>query len=344
MSSDFPFFFAYHYILPYSIKRYSCLLMKPNCLLLEYISTEALNLLKQHTNVHFATTPSERLEIAITIPIKAIVTRGSGVVNEALIKNCKGLEIIARCGVGLDNINIKVATKNRIKVINAPGSNANTVAEHTFALILSAYRQIPTYANAAKRNNWIQRSQYEGDEIRGKTIGILGLGNIGQRVAYLATAFGLKVQYWNRTHKKVPYKKVDFDELLACSDILSLHLPQIPATNQLINQAAFEKMKPTVLLVNTARGTIIEEGALLNALENKLIGGFTADVLTQEPPIYDHAIFKFPNVLITPHTASLTTTTFNEMCLTTVKNLVAILLGETIEPHFINNYKALLEA
>ena len=314
--------------------------MKPNILLLEYISAEALAILQEHANVQVAETPASGMDIATKMPIDAIVTRGSGVVDAQLIKHCQGLKMIARCGVGLDNVAVATASEFGIKVINAPGSNADTVAEHTLALMLAAKRQIPAYAKVAKANNWMHRSQYGGDEIRGKTLGILGLGNIGKRVAELATAFGMNIQFWNRTPKDSPYQQVTFDRLLATSDIISLHLPQVPATHHLMNATAFQKMKPTALLVNTARGTIIDEVALVAALKNQAIAGFAADVLYREPPVDDHRLFQFSNVLITPHTASLTALTFNEMCVVTVNNLVAFLAGQSIEERFVFNRNA----
>ena len=314
--------------------------MKPNCLLLEYISSEALAILEKHTNVQFAKTPASGMEIATKMPIDAIVTRGSGQVDEQLINHCQGLKMIARCGVGLDNVDISLASKLGIRVINAPGSNAATVAEHTLALLLAAKRQVPTYAKAAKANNWMHRSQYDGDEIRGKTLGILGLGNIGSRVAQLATAFGMTVQYWNRTPKDTPYLQVTFDKLISTSDIISIHLPQVKATHHLVDAIAFQKMKSTAFIINTARGTIIDESALIEALKKQTIAGFAADVLYNEPPINNHALFQFPNVLITPHTASLTALTFNEMCVVTVNNLVDFLAGKDIEERFIFNRAA----
>jgi len=315
--------------------------MNPNILLLEYISKEALEILYRQVNIHEASTLQESLDLAAKMPITAIVTRGSGVVDKQLIKQCKGLKVIARCGVGLDNVDTDSASKEGVMVINAPGSNADTVAEHTLALMLSAQRQIPTYAQIAKNNNWVRRSQYGGDEIRGKTLGIVGLGNIGKKVATLATAFGMSVQYWNRTIRTNPYQQVDFDTLLTTSDIISLHLPKIAATHHLIAESAFQKMKPTVLLVNTARGSIIQESALIQALENRRIAGFAADVLENEPPVENHPLLQFPTVLLTPHTASLTATTFNEMCVITVQNVVDLLVGKAIEERFIFNRAAL---
>ena len=311
--------------------------MKPNSLLLEYISDEALALLQEHTNVQVADTPSSGIDIASKMPIAAIVTRGKGDVNEQLIKACQGLQIIARCGVGLDNVNIEIASRQVVKVVNAPGSNADTVAEHTMTLMLALQRQVYTYAVAAKNNNWADRSQFSGDEIRGKTLGILGLGNIGKKVAYLASAFGMKVQYWNRSAQDVEYTKVDFDTLMETSDILSLHLPAVPDTHQLIDAAALQKMKPTASIINTARGTIIDETALTQALQQHRISGFAADVLATEPPIVDHPLLQLPHVLITPHTASLTATTFNQMCVMTVQNVVDILAGKVIDERYIYN-------
>lgn len=313
--------------------------MKPNSLLLEYISEEALTILQQHTNVQEAASPASAMNIASNMPIKAIVTRGVGKVDEELIKHCQGLEVIARCGVGLDNVDITTASRLGVKVLNAPGSNANTVAEHTLALILALQRQIYSHATAVKSNNWNARLSYTGNEIRGKTLGILGLGNIGKKVAKLATAFGMTIQYWNRSEQEVPYKKVDFDELLASSDIISLHVPSVPETHHLIDADALQKIQPTTLLVNTARGAIIDEAALAHALQIQAIGGFAADVLAQEPPVLDNPLLQLPNTLITPHTASLTATTFNQMCVSTVQNVVDLLAGNAIDERCIFNRK-----
>ncbi len=315
--------------------------MKPNSLLLESISEEALAILQQHTNVQVAASPASGMDIATKMPIKVIVTRGAGKVDEELIQHCKGLAMIARCGVGLDNVAIKTASQLGVKVLNAPGSNANTVAEHTLALILALQRQIYTSATAVKNNNWNARLSYTGNEIRGKTLGILGLGNIGKMVAKLADAFGMTIQYCNRSPQEVPYTKVDFDELLASSDIISLHLPIVPDTRHLINAEALQKMKPTALLINTARGAIIDEAALAQALQNETIGGFAADVLAQEPPALDNPLLQLPNTLITPHTASLTATTFNQMCVSTVQNVVDLLAGKAIDERCVFNRKEL---
>ncbi len=309
---------------------------KKNVLLLETVSEEADRLLRENARVLEASSPFTGGEIAAVEPVNAIITRGKGAVSETLIRQCPRLEVIARCGVGLDNVNVDFATRKGVKVLYAPGSNADTVAEHTLGLMLCLQRNLYQSFIAVKHNQWNFRNTYAGDEIRGKTLGILGMGNIGKKVARLADAFGMKV-----IHCPHPYPARTLDELLKQSDIISLHLPLTPETRNLIDRAALEKMKPSALLINTARGGIIDQAALTEALKNNRIGGFAADVLTTEPPSENDPLPSLPNVLITPHSASLTTRTYNEMCVITVKNTLALLAGEAIEDRFIFNRSAL---
>ncbi len=309
-----------------------------NILLLETITEEALHILAQNAQVLPATTPFSGLEIATQHPIHAIVTRGKGAVNEALINACNQLQVIARCGVGLDNVNVELATQKGIKVVNAPGSNADTVAEHALGLMLMLQRHLYTSIEAVKQNDWNFRNRYQGDEIRGKTLGILGLGNIGSKVAHLAAAFGMHIIYWDIHPKNdVPYTCYPLEDLLEKADIISLHLPLVSATRQLLDANLLHKMKPNSLIVNTSRGEVIDQIALLAALEQNKIGGFAADVLDQEPPAANDPLLQLPNVLITPHSASLTARTYNEMCVITAQNTVNLLTGKTIDEKFIFN-------
>lgn len=312
--------------------------MPLNILLLETITEQALHILTENVQVLFAETPFSGLEIAIQQPIHAIVTRGKGAVNEALINACPHLQVIARCGVGLDNVNVEVATQKGIKVVNAPGSNADTVAEHALGLMLMLQRHLYISVEAVKQNDWNFRNRYQGDEIRGKTLGILGLGNIGSKVAHLAAAFGMNIIYWDVQPKNgVPYTYHSLEDLLGKADIISLHLPLVPATKQLLNANLLHKMKANSLIINTSRGEVIDQIALLEALEQNKIGGFAADVLEQEPPAANDPLLQQPNVLITPHSASLTARTYNEMCVITAQNTIDLLTGKTIDEKFIFN-------
>lgn len=309
-----------------------------NILLLETVTEEALGVLKQNANVFFAETPFSGIPIATQHTIHGIVTRGKGDVSEALISKCPDLQVIARCGVGLDNIDVQFATKQGVKVVNAPGSNADTVAEHALSLMLSLQRQLYTSFSEVKKGNWDFRKQYKGDEIRGKTLGILGFGNIGSKVAKLASAFGMNITYWDVKEKpNSGYTFLSFDEILAQSDIITLHLPLLESTRNLINATAFEKMQPHAYLINTSRGEVIDQSALINALKQQQIAGFGADVLATEPPKTDDPLLQMDNVLITPHSASLTARTYNEMCVITCQNAVDILQGKSIEERYIFN-------
>lgn len=316
--------------------------MKKNILLLETVSEEADQLLRSGANVFMADTPTSGPAIAEQHPIHAIVTRGKGDVSETLISKCPDLEVISRCGVGLDNVNVEAATAAGVKVVNAPGINADTVAEHALALMLSLQRQMYRSIAAVKDNDWAFRTAYTGDEIRGKTLGVLGLGNIGAKVARLASAFGMQVIYWNLEEvTEVDYKFSTLDEVLTKSDIITLHLPLTDHTHHLINEEALAKMKAHALIINTSRGAVIDETALLEALMQRKVGGFAADVLSVEPPADDYALLQLDNVLVTPHSASLTARTYNEMCVLTVRNTLALLAGNEIDGRCVFNAKML---
>ncbi len=304
--------------------------MAHTILLLESVHPHAMKLLEDADDVKVITA-FESASVADSVSenkIDAIITRGKGQVNTELIDSCKDLKIIARCGVGLDNINVEEATRRGIKVVNAPNSNAATIAEHTVALMLILQRNLFNAINTVKQGNWEWRSQYKGDEVNGKTLGIVGYGNIGMKVAAIGAALGLKIIYSNKTKKDVPYTYMSLDDLLEKADIVTLHLPLTDDTKHLINERTLGKMKPTALLINTARGKIIDQKALLNALEKNQLAGFAADVMAEEPPAVDEPLINHPNTIITAHIGSLTHTTYREMCFITVKNTLAILRGE----------------
>jgi len=310
-------------------------------LLLESVSEEADQLLRGRAKVFDASSPFTGEEVARNHAIHAIVTRGKGDVSRTLIEQCPDLEVIARCGVGLDNVALDFATRRGIRVINAPGSNADTVAEHALALMLMLQRQLYPSISAVKNDEWNFRNAYHGDEIRGKTLGILGMGNIGKKVAKLASVFGMKIIYWDALPQSLPYAALPLDKVLQQADLISLHLPLTNDTRNLINREALANMQNHALLINTARGEIIDQEALIEALRQGQLGGFAADVLATEPPAADDPLPAMPNVLITPHSASLTARTYNEMCVVTVRNTLDLLQGKEIEERYVFNRKAL---
>jgi D-3-phosphoglycerate dehydrogenase len=305
--------------------------MQKNVLLLETIADEAFKLLIEAKNIQIFTAYDEKplSEILAENSIDAVITRGKGQVNRELMDACPKLQVAARCGVGLDNIDVKEATNRKIKVINAPGSNAATVAEHCISLMLMLQRNLYHAIREVKAGNWAWRNQFDGDEIGGKTLGILGLGNIGKKVANIANAFGMKVVYYNRSEVGIPYERLSFEDVLRQSDIISIHLPLVVETKELIDEKAFSLMKPNALLINTARGAIVKQEALLNALNSKKIAGYGADIPMATPPDAHDPLMTHQNTLITPHIGSLTATTYTNMCISTVQNVLFILEGKT---------------
>lgn len=303
--------------------------MKPVILLLETVAEEAMKILLDTEEFDTVLALDEKsLQEAIgNGNISAIITRGKGQVRAELMDQLPQLQIIARCGVGLDNIDVEEATRRKIKVVNAPNSNANTIAEHTIALMLNLQRNLYSAFTMVKEGRWNDRGTYAGDELNGKTLGILGMGNIGKKVARIADALGMQVCYWSAEKEDVPYPILSFEEVLKNSDVLSLHLPLTPQTSNLINAEAIGKIKKGALLINTARGPIIDQKALNDALESGKLGGFAADVLTEEPPSQNEPLIFHPNTLITAHVGSLTKSTYTQMCVMTVNNTLSILKG-----------------
>lgn len=317
---------------------------KKSVLLLETIAEEALLILEENAQV-FTGYDAESLNTVLAHEeIHAIITRGKGQINKALMDACPKLEVAARCGVGLDNVDVTGATARNVKVINAPGSNASTIAEHTLSLMLMLMRNMYTSVAEVKQDNWNWRNKYSGDELNGKTLGILGMGNIGKRVARLGAAFGMDVIYWSRSLQVVPYSYMDMDEVLRQADVLSLHLPYTQETGTLISAAQLALMKPGAQLINTARGQLIDHEALEAALCSGQLSGFAADVLPEEPPIKGFPIVQHPNALITPHSGSLTASTFRAMCVQTVQNLIAVLGNNEPDPLSIFNRRELQQS
>jgi len=315
--------------------------MKKNILLLETVAEEANQLLLDAEDIVVHTAFSGLPSAEILSSIDAVITRGLGQVNQQLLDACTQLQVAARCGVGLDNVDVASATQRKIKVVNAPGSNAATVAEHAIALMLMLQRNLFQALNDVKSGNWAARSTFKSDEVGEKTLGILGLGNIGLRVAKIAEALGMRIIYWSQSPKNVPYQHVTKDELLANSDIISIHVPLTAETENLINAEALSKVKPSCILINTARGQIVDKAALVAALNTGKLAGYGADVPTSPPPAADDPLIAHPKALITAHVSSLTATTYRNMCVSTVSNVLAILRGQTPQPGCVFNLKNL---
>jgi D-3-phosphoglycerate dehydrogenase len=235
----------------------------------------------------------------------ALVVRSRTKVTMDVIKLGKRLKAIGRVGVGLDNINLQAATTNSIAVFNSPEASAEAVAELTIGLMLSLARNIPFADNSMKERKWMKK-QMTGWLLEGKTLGLLGLGNIGLRIAFIAKALGMNILVTKRTPPEdklladLSGKYVPLSELLMRSDIVSIHIPLNEQTRHLISDKEFAIMKDGAYLINTARGAIVDETALYKALQTGKLGGAALDVYETEPPS-NSLITPLTNVICTPH-------------------------------------------
>jgi len=228
-------------------------------------------------------------------------------VDRSLLSTAKKLKLV-QTGAGFDNVDIDACTELGIWVANAAGVNAQAVSEHVMALILSHYKNIPFLDSFMKNRMDENQLDYNGSELKGKTIGIIGLGTVGKKVAEFCKVFDMNVLAYARNaveHSDGFVKMTDFDNLVSVSDIVSVHLSLNEQTKQLINKAVFRKMKKTALLINTARGGIVNERDLIDALKNGDISGACLDVFQSEPLPIDSELRNLSNVILTPHTAGM---------------------------------------
>jgi D-3-phosphoglycerate dehydrogenase len=240
----------------------------------------------------------------------ALLVRSATKVTKDVLDAAPKLKIIARAGAGVDNIDLESASAHGVIVTNAPGGNSISVAEHAMALMLTLARSVSVAAAAMKEQRWEKKS-LTGAELRGKTLGVVGFGRIGQAVAHRARAFGMKILAHDpylaeQVGTEFDAELVDLDRLCAESDYITLHSPVNAATTKLFNAERFAKCKRGVRIINTARGELIDDQALLAALESGHIGGAGLDVFVKEPPV-DWSLISHPRVVATPHIAASTT-------------------------------------
>ncbi|MBI5619457.1 hydroxyacid dehydrogenase [Candidatus Gottesmanbacteria bacterium] len=232
----------------------------------------------------------------------ALIVRSRTKVTLDVITVGKKLKVIGRAGSGLDNIDVAAAKSAGITVVNAPGANATSVAEHTMAVILNLFRNLIPVATALKAGRW-EKKTYQVTELAGKTIGIVGFGHVGSLVAQLAAGFGMKILVTTRSQKSVPGALVPLEQLLRESDVITLHVPKSSETQSLIGKKELALMKKTSYLVNCSRGGVVDEEALVAALTNRQIAGAALDVFATEPLPADSPLLSLPNVILTPHVA-----------------------------------------
>ncbi|MFH1563083.1 MAG: phosphoglycerate dehydrogenase [Nitrospirota bacterium] len=234
-----------------------------------------------------------------------IIVRSETKVTKEVIEAGKKLQVIGRAGVGVDNIDVPAATKKGIIVMNAPGGNTVSTAEHTFAMILALARNIPQADKSMKSKEW-ERKKFMGVELCGKTLGVVGLGRIGSYVSGLGLAFNMKVLAYDpfisqEKAKRIGVELAELDELYRRSDYITLHVPKSDETKEMISKETIAKMKDGVRIINCARGGLVDEQALAEALKSGKVAGAALDVYEKEPPSMDNPLFELTNCVTVPH-------------------------------------------
>ena len=233
-----------------------------------------------------------------------ILIRSATKLTSDILENCSNLKVIGRAGVGVDNVDLDVATKNKILVMNTPLGNLEATAELTVGLMFSLYRHIHLANSSTHEGKW-EKSKFMGTELKGKTLGIVGFGNIGQRVAEICNVIGMRILTNSNSAsgdvlKSLSAKKVSTEELLSSSDVLSLHTKLNEQTSNMLNKETIATMKKSSVIINCARGGLINESDLKDALNNDVIAGAAIDVYETEPAT-ENVMFGAKNLLLTPH-------------------------------------------
>ncbi len=277
---------------------------KPVVLIAEELSPATIEALGPDFEIRHCNGADRDELLAAIAEADAVLVRSATKIDVQALEAAKRLTVVARAGVGLDNVDVKAATQHGVMVVNAPTSNIVSAAELAVALMLAAARNVAPASQALKQGEW-KRSRYTGIELYEKTVGIVGLGRIGVLVAQRLSAFGMKVISYDPYVQagraaQMGVRLVTLDELLAESDFMSVHLPKTPETVGLIGEDQLAKVKSNLVLVNAARGGIVDEQALYNALKEGRVAAAGLDVFAQEPCV-DSPLFELENVVATPH-------------------------------------------
>lgn len=301
------------------MKNSSCILVTGSDL-----ASEALEMLANYQIVFAGSAPTEEVIIALCEkhqPLAIIVRYGK--ISARIMDASPALRVISKHGSGIDVIDQAAAAKRQIRVCSAPGANAAAVAEHTWAMILACAKSVRRLDHRLKQGHW-DKATHKSVELEGRILGLIGLGAIGQRVAAIGRAIGMQVIAYDPWAKTFPEecKSVGFNQLLQCADVISLHCPLTDQNRQMINHEALSLCKPGTILVNTARGGLIDENALVQALQDGTISSAALDSFTTEPLTAPHRWQQMDNVLVSPHIAGVSDASYIKMATVAAKNVL----------------------
>ncbi|MEV7232110.1 hydroxyacid dehydrogenase [Polymorphospora sp. NPDC051019] len=306
--------------------------MRPVVLLSEPIHPDGHRLLEQRATVTLAASvdPASLLEHAEQVD--AVILRARGRLDRAFFRRAPRLKVVGRYGVGVDNVDLDAAAEHGVTVVNTAGLNAQSVAEHTIAMMFALARRLHRQDRAVRERDWSARDALGGSELAGATVGVIGFGSIGRAVAAICLrGLGMRVLYHD------PFRAagadgpaaspVSLDDLLRHSDVVSVHVPLTPQTRHLVGAAQLRAMRRHALLINVSRGAVVDEDALAAALADGTIAGAGLDVFAQEPPEPSTPILSAPNTLLTPHSAALTEQAARRVSVGVATDVLAVLDG-----------------
>lgn len=319
--------------------------MKKKVLIVQPIHESGLKILEELFDVKVASDPSAATVKREIKGVEGVVVRTAPFTRE-IIEAADSLKVIARHGVGVDNIDIPAATEKGILVLNTPNANAVSVAEHTIVAIGALAKKVLSMDRATRDGSWETRNEYKAVDLDGKTLGLVGVGRIGSLVARKASAaFGMKVIAYDPYVKREVAQEAgitlvsDVSEVFRSADVVSLHTPLTQETRGFVNAERLAMMKPTAFLVNFSRGEVVDEKALYEALKNGNIAAAALDVFEQEPPQKDNPLFTLDNVLLSPHSAALTRECVIRMATGAAEGVRDVLTGK--EPKWVVNREVL---
>ncbi|MDX9882920.1 MAG: hydroxyacid dehydrogenase [Prolixibacteraceae bacterium] len=315
--------------------------MKPKVLLSEDINPLGKKLLEGKMEIIIAPDTSKETAKKLVKDVEGVILRATTKFDTEVIESAEKLKVIARTGVGVDNVDIEAANRKGILVCNFPGMNNLTVAEHTITLIMALAKQVVHMHRAVKDGRWAERFSPAQTEVEGKILGVVGMGQIGRLVAQKCRdGLGMEILAYD------PFVKGGADEfkftgqleeLFSASDFVTLHVPSLPETKGLVSQKLLGLMKKTAFLVNTSRGELVDEGALFRALQAQTIKGAALDVFREEPLPTDSPFISLPNVILSPHCAGSTWESNVRIAVGAAQAVLDVVEGRLPEKRYIFN-------
>jgi len=301
-------------------------------MLTDRIDEAGMKILKEVADLKFASAPSEEVLAKEVADIDGMVVRVPAVITRRILENAKKLKVIARFGVGYDNIDVAAATEKGIVVTYTPGANTQSVAEYGAALMFALTKQIVQADKALREHRWAMRLDYSGIELAGKTLGLIGTGAIGCQLARIARGFQMEVVGYDiypneKRAEEIGFRYVDLNTLLKQSDVISIHVPLNPDTKKMIGKKQIDLMKNGAFFINTARGELVDEQELYKALKDGKLAGAGLDVFEKEPP-YDSPLLTLPNVIAGPHVAALAKDAMRRVSVWVAEDIVKVLKHE----------------